>query len=229
MCTILSITNVTAVVDLVRVFTAEAGQVQELTSNEWINGYDFPRLPLLFNDLSCSLASWGLIPSWVKDNQQARQMRERTLNAKSETMYQLPSFRASAKEQRCLLPVNGFFEYQHRLAGKQKVPHLIELSGQQAFFLGGIAATWRDQVSFSIVTMPANSFLSTIHNSKLRQPVIVLADQVQQWLHPTSKQDDELFFAPNDELAIEAREFIRPPDKLLVKPPKKSSSQLHLF
>jgi putative SOS response-associated peptidase YedK len=80
--------------------------------------------------------SWGLIPSWVKDEEKAKKIAFNTFNARAETIFEKPSFRSSIKKRRCLILVDGFFEWQE-VKGK-KYPYYIKMSDSEAFALAGI-------------------------------------------------------------------------------------------
>ena len=68
-------------------------------------------------------ARWGLIPSWVKD----RKIGSRVINARAETITEKPSFKAAASRRRCLVPANGYFEWEKR--DGVKVPHFLHGDG----------------------------------------------------------------------------------------------------
>jgi putative SOS response-associated peptidase YedK len=133
---------------------------------------------------------WGLIPSWVKSGEQAKEITSKgsTLNAKSETAFDLPSFRDSIERRRCLVLADGFFEW--RQDPNDKIPHYISLKNQEAFAMAGIFDSWTDRgtgeerSAFSILTCEANPFMKKIHNVKMRMPVILPKEQEREWLNP---------------------------------------------
>ena len=132
---------------------------------------------------------WGLIPSWVRTEAEALNLRSKTLNARRETLFTLPSFRASAPTQRCLLPVNGFYEYQHLdrqgqpdPKGKRTQLYLLTCADHDAFFLGGLWSQWKGLLTFTLVTEPAGPLLSQIHNAKQRQPLLLSGNEAKTWL-----------------------------------------------
>ena len=125
---------------------------------------------------------WGLVPHWVKDEEQAGKLRFRTLNARSETIFEKPSFRGPIMSNRCLVLVDGFFEYKD-VNGK-KFPYLIRLKSEKAYALAGIWDTWNDRRTFSIVTTEANPLMAEIHNTKKRMPVILPRKLERVWLDP---------------------------------------------
>ena len=77
-----------------------------------ISGFAHPKVIIYTNDkpYEPKLSTWGLIPSWAKD---AYSIWNKTLNARGETIFEKPSFKKSAEEKRCLIPVEGFYEYHH--------------------------------------------------------------------------------------------------------------------
>ena len=85
-----------------------------------------------------SLARWGLIPSWSKDASGAARM----INARSETASTLPAFRESLRSRRCLVPADGFYEWQK--TGKAKQPFCFEVNDGELFAFAGIWDRWRD-------------------------------------------------------------------------------------
>jgi len=155
------------------------------------------------------VATWGLIPKWVKTNEDATKIRNQTINARSETVFEKPSFRSAILKGRCLVPVTGFFEW--RTIGKNKYPYLISQKEEEIFSLAGIVEEWLNKdtgeliQSVSILTKVADPLMSIIHNEKLRMPVIVTKEKEEQWIDSTlQKQQIELFFLPKKSL-LEAR------------------------
>ena len=173
----------------------------------WTNAFAHPMLPIILSEpREVEMASWGLIPNWVKTEDQAKEISVKTLNAKSETMFQLPSFRASAPNKRCLIPVNGFFEYQHRDGGKTKIPHFIHLKDSEVMYLGGLWTEWNGIFTFSICTMDANSLMAEIHNSKKRMPVIIRPELLEAWLDPGVPEVMSVMTTPSDDTPLVAEE-----------------------
>jgi len=129
---------------------------------------------------------WGLIPFWVKDEATAHKIRFRTFNAKAETIHEKPSFRTAVKDKRCLVLVDGFYEWRE-VAGI-KFPYHIKLVNEKAFALAGIWDMWENKKtgekirSFSIITTDANELLAKIHNTKKRMPVILRPEDEKRWL-----------------------------------------------
>lgn len=123
---------------------------------------------------------WGLIPSWAKDINVGYKM----INARSETAHEKPSFRQALKSRRCVIPANGFYEWQK--AGKSKIPHYIRLTENQVMSFAGLWDRWASpdgQVieSCTILTTEANDLLRPIHD---RMPVILSQNDLGRWLRP---------------------------------------------
>lgn len=125
---------------------------------------------------------WGLVPHWVRGEDMAGKIRFRTLNARSETIFEKPSFKGPIRSSRCLVLVDGFFEFKD-VNGK-KFPYLIRLKSEEAFALAGIWDTWSGKRTFSIVTTEANPLMAEIHNTKKRMPVILPRKLEREWLDP---------------------------------------------
>jgi len=123
---------------------------------------------------------WGLIPSWAKDASVAAKM----INARSETAGTRPAFRDVLKSRRCLIPADGFYEWQR--VGKTKQPYCFEVGNAQIFAFAGIWDRWKDPSgnwvkTCSILTTTANAVTSAVHH---RMPVILDADRYDLWLDP---------------------------------------------
>jgi putative SOS response-associated peptidase YedK len=85
-----------------------------------------------------SAMRWGLVPSWAKDTSRAA----RTINARSETASTKPAFRDALKSRRCLVPADGFYEWQRR--GSAKQPFCFEVGDGTLFGFAGLSERWRD-------------------------------------------------------------------------------------
>ena len=153
-----------------------------------VNGFTFPRMPTITNSDSESINfyNWGLIPSWVKQDSKADEIRKFTLNARVETVFEKPSFKNSIINKRCLIPATGYFEWYHHL-NKKKYPYLIYLASKEIFSFAGIWDKYQSDTgeikhSFSILTVEADDYTSKIHNSKKRMPLILKQEDEMNWL-----------------------------------------------
>jgi len=128
-------------------------------------------------------ARWGLIPHWAKDEK----IGYSTFNARADTVATKPAFRDAYKKQRCLVPANGFFEWQKTGTGKKdKQPYLIRLRGGDLFAFAGLWSWWKNPAgeeitSYTIITTEPNELLKPIHN---RMPVILSPTHYEWWLDP---------------------------------------------
>jgi len=159
----------------------------ELPSFYLVSGFSHPRLAVVRQD-GVFLHEWGLIPSWVKDQDTANDLRTKTLNAVGETVFEKPSFRKCIVSQRCLLPVSGFYEW--REVNGVKYPYYIQVTEQDYFSLGALYDIWINKDTgeirntFSIITTPANPLMEKIHNLKKRMPLILSPNDQMNWLEP---------------------------------------------
>lgn len=161
-----------------------------------LNGFAHPSVIVIANDEPSSFQAfdWGLIPFWVKGEDQAHQMAKRTLNAKSETVFDLPSFRSAIIQRRCIIPIDGFYEWLHYRS--KTFPHYIYPKDETVFSLGGIWEEWTDKATgeikktFSIVTTAANEVMDQIHNTKKRMPLILDPKTELDWLSPDLTKDE---------------------------------------
>jgi putative SOS response-associated peptidase YedK len=154
------------------------------------------------------MATWGLIPGWIKGETEADRIRFKTLNARSETVFEKPSFRHAVRENRCLIPVSGFFEF--REVNDRKYPYHIRMKDGRIFSLAGIFEDWDDPSgrvirTFSIVTAEANPLMAKIHNTKMRMPVILSLRDEGRWIDPLTDTDDlKEMMAPYEGKDLEA-------------------------
>jgi len=194
-------------------------------SQYYISGFEFPKLPVITDQHPDRIQSftWGLIPFWVKSRSQAMEIRAHTLNARSDTVFDKPSFRNAIRERRCLVPADGFYEW--REVGGKKYPYYIYLKSKEIFSFAGIWEEWTDRATgeiiktFSILTTNANPLMEQIHNTKKRMPVILPREQEFDWLKNglnreeiialTKPLDDTLMSAHPISKLINSRSFNR--------------------
>lgn len=132
-------------------------------------------------------AKWGLVPGWAKDPG----VGVRAFNARAETIAEKPTFKNAFMKRRCIVPANGYFEWQVTEDGK--APQFIHPADGSPLALAGLTEVWRASkddawlVTFSIVTTAARGEMRQIHD---REPVMLTSDDVDAWLDPQSTQDD---------------------------------------
>jgi putative SOS response-associated peptidase YedK len=169
-----------------------------------VSAFAHPTCAIVTDSPSMEVARWGLIPHWTRTADEAQKIRKMTLNARSETVFTLPSFRSLILQKRCLYPVTGYFEFQHR--DKEKIPHYIFLKNEDVFSIGGMYELWRNHLTnemlqtFTIITVPANDLCREIHNggnNPFRMPLIIGRENEKRWLDKSLKTTDiQQFFQP---------------------------------
>jgi putative SOS response-associated peptidase YedK len=131
---------------------------------------------------------WGLIPSWAKDPSIGYKM----FNARAETVAEKPSFKKAFQSRRCLIPADGFYEWQK--LGKARKPFYFSMKSGRPFGFAGLHETWvsPEQETIStctIITTQPNELVRSIHD---RMPVILLKEREQAWLDPTNRNREML-------------------------------------
>ena len=131
---------------------------------------------------------WGLVPSWAKD----LSIGSKLINARAETASQKPAFRAAFRYRRCLVPADGFYDWERGKGRKQ--PYLVSMADGSTFAFAGLWEKWHSAEgkvieSCTILTTDANELLSPIHD---RMPVILRPENYDVWLDPEAKQPELL-------------------------------------
>jgi len=121
---------------------------------------------------------WGLIPSWAKDMKVGYKM----INARKETLLEKNSFKSAVEKRRCLIPADGFYEWQKTEKGKQAFH--ISLIGQKLFAMAGLWDKWISPdgieiYSYTVITQEPNALMKDIHD---RMPAILTPEQESLWL-----------------------------------------------
>jgi len=175
-------------------------------------------MPVVTSD-GLHLMRWGLIPPWARDEK----IGYRLINARSETVFDKPMWKKPIMQRRCLIPANGFYEWQKRGDGKH--PYFVHLKDEQLFSFAGIWETWRHEgkiwETYSILTTTPNKDVDAIHD---RMPVILHRDDEAQWLAADNEQDIAVLLRPYGDGKIEAYEVgtevntVRVNDEGLIRP-----------
>ena len=132
-------------------------------------------------EVSLDPLRWGLIPYWCTDPAGGR----KPINAKCETIATLPTFRDAYRHRRCIVPVDGFFEWKAVKGQKAKQPYAIGMKDGTPFGIAGIWENWKEPASgewirtFAIITTDANDLVADIHD---RMPVILAPADYVRWL-----------------------------------------------
>jgi putative SOS response-associated peptidase YedK len=133
--------------------------------------------------------AWGFVPNWQRDPKP----KQRPINAKSETVARSGLFGEAFAHRRCIIPVDGFFEWRATKQGRQ--PYAIGMKDGSPFGLAGIWDNWKDPATgewtrtFAIITVPANALVAGIHD---RMPAILRPEDYERWLSPEPDARDLL-------------------------------------
>ncbi len=151
-------------------------------------------------------AHWGLVPSWAKDPK----IGNRMINARAETITEKSVYRNAFRRRRCIVPVDGFYEWAPIVGAKHKQPYFIHGRDEQPLAFAGLWEQWRrdDEPalrSCTIVTCAANEVMAPIHD---RMPVILPASAWNEWLDPTN----------DDQVGLQGLLVPAPPALLVVRP-----------
>lgn len=123
---------------------------------------------------------WGLVPSWAKDIRTGLKM----INARAESLADRPAYRSAFERFRCLIPADGFYEWQTIAGERRKQPFHITREDGSLFAFAGLWSVWHrgepDELrSCTIITTAANAAVTPIHD---RMPVILSREAEEPWL-----------------------------------------------
>ncbi len=139
------------------------------------------------HERECVQVRWGLIPAWAKDPGIGNKM----INARAETVAEKLAFRGALARSRCLVPADGYYEWQREgRMGQRKQPFYIRLRNGHPFAFAGLWERWAGPdgtivESCAILTTEPNESLKDIHE---RMPVILAQADYDQWLDPAIRQ-----------------------------------------
>ncbi|MEV8094938.1 SOS response-associated peptidase [Kitasatospora sp. NPDC085879] len=142
---------------------------------------------------------WGLIPAWAKSPETAVRM----INARADTVHEKPAYRQAFASRRCLIPVDGYYEWQTVPAGPDRPPrqpYFVSRADGGLLALAGLYEFWRDRslpadhpeawrVTCTVVTTEAEPMLAPIHE---RMPLFLDAGSFDAWLDPGLDDPDAL-------------------------------------
>jgi putative SOS response-associated peptidase YedK len=174
------------------------------------SAFSDPRLPIIkaSEPKRIAQARWGLVPRWARSAAEAEKLRLSTPNARAETLFEKPAFREAANDGRCLVLVDGFFEW--REVGGRKYPYHVRLKSGEAFAIAGVVDTWQGagesapRTAFSVITTRANPLLEFVHNTKKRMPAMLATEDERRWLAPLERGELEALLKPYDDAKMEA-------------------------
>ncbi|WP_343572528.1 SOS response-associated peptidase [Mycobacterium sp.] len=160
---------------------------------------------------------WGLIPPWAKADSDGAPASKGPLliNARAENVTTSPAFRSSAKTKRCLVPMDGYYEWRANADGAsgkkaRKTPFFLHRGDGEMLFMAGLWSVWKSAkdatplVSCTIITTEAVGELAEIHD---RMPLIAPEEEWDRWLDPDAPADVDFLAAPPSIEGIEVREI----------------------
>ncbi|HVQ97631.1 MAG TPA: SOS response-associated peptidase [Mycobacterium sp.] len=159
---------------------------------------------------------WGLVPPWAKAGADGAPESKgpQLINARAEKVTTSPAFRSSAKSRRCLVPMDGYYEWRATPGKKTgKTPYYMYRSDGDMLFMAGLWSVWRDPrdergstplLSCTIITTDAVGELAEIHD---RMPLVLPERDWDRWLNPDVPADAELLARAPDVRGIELREI----------------------
>ena len=159
-------------------------------------------IPILTNTRRYTLAHFGLIPSWAKDRSQMQ------INARSESVFEKVTFKEAYRARRCIILVNGYYEWLKGSGSEKSVPYYISPKSSYYFAFAGIYEEWYDNalgktiLSCALLTTNPNEFIEPIHD---RIPMILAKESWKTWLDPKSDYDtlNKLYtLYPNNEMQM---------------------------
>ncbi|MGE0219350.1 SOS response-associated peptidase [Mycolicibacterium sp.] len=161
------------------------------------------------------LMRWGLVPAWAKTTDDGGPDTKGPLliNARSDKVTSSPAFRSSAKSKRCLVPMDGWYEWRGEKGAK--TPFYMYAGDGEPLFMAGLWTTWRPKgaakaakplLSCTIITTDAAGPLAEIHD---RMPLTISAPDWDHWLDPDAPIDEGLLRGHGDLDRVEIREVSR--------------------
>ncbi len=136
-------------------------------------------------------ARWGLVPFWATD----RKIGSRFLQARSETVATTAAFRRAFTSRRCVVVVDGFYEWSHPASKKEaKVPHLVRPEEGRILPIAGVWERWRPEgeeplESCAVLTAPAGPRIATLHD---RMPLVLRPHEIETWLHGSVEEAEAI-------------------------------------
>ncbi len=166
----------------------EAELDQDFKKVYHVSAYDNPSMPVITDKEpdKFSFLKWGLVPFWIEDEKGVKDIRTKTVNARADTIFEKPSYKVPIKERRCLILMDGYFEW--REVNGKTYPYYIQKKNNDAFAVAGIWDEWEDKKNerklrtYSMISIDANPFIEKVNNKKKRMPVIFSEEEESKWI-----------------------------------------------
>ena len=179
--------------ELVKRFSIEHALLDWVARYNLAPSQEIPAITQMENGRTLHRLRWGLIPHWAKD----ASIGSRLVNARAETIDQKPSFRQAYRNWRCVIPADGFYEWQKNADHPKapKTPYYISHRDGELFGFAGLYEAWQPPEgglpiqSCTIITTEANEMMKPIHH---RMPVILTPEHESIWLDLNIDNKDRL-------------------------------------
>ena len=171
-----------------------------------------------------ALVRWGFVPAWAKEVKPGKPL----INARGETVADKPSFRNAFKRRRCLIPADGFYEWQGDVPGRKQA-YFIRRPDDGLFAFAGLWEHWMapdgsELETGLIVTTDPNRPVAAIHN---RMPVVIMPDDFDTWLSGEPRlAQSRIRPAPDDYFTAEPTRIERTAPPSLPKAPTSGHTSL---
>lgn len=190
------------------------------------------------------LMRWGLVPPWAKAGADGAPEAKgpMLINARADKVTTSPAFRSSAKSKRCLIPMDGYYEWRVNDAGEgkksRKTPFFMYRDDGEPLFMAGLWSVWKPAqdgpplLSCTIITTDAPGALGEIHD---RMPLVVPESDWDRWLDPDAPVDERFLSRPPDVHGIRMREVstlvnnVRNNGPQLIEPAESQPEQARLL
>lgn len=162
--------------ELARRFGRKTDLVRKFRPAYHVCAFSHLPYPVVTRDEQIQYFRWGLIPYWIGKAAQTVTIRNQTVVACAETIFENASFRVPIRRRRCLIPVSGFFGWHHGQA--QKTPYYVTVKDRPVIALAGVFDCWIDRdsdevvMTYSVITTEANPMMRHVNNRDCRMPVI---------------------------------------------------------
>ncbi|AOW92233.1 hypothetical protein BFN03_04600 [Rhodococcus sp. WMMA185] len=157
---------------------------------------------------------WGLVPSWAEEFGKGPVL----FNARADSVATKPSFRSAFARKRCLVPMDGWYEWQTEItegetgtsakksSRARKIPYYMSPEDGSRLYMAGLWSVWRDRsvdqspplLSCSIITVDSAAHLEEVHD---RMPLVMPRDRWAAWLDPEHAASPDLLVASPDAMS----------------------------
>lgn len=171
-------------------------------------------IPALLNNGNYLYTHFGFLPSW------AISKSSMNINARSESIYEKKTFRDAFRSRRCIIPINGFYEWE--VKDKNKIPYFVSDDSYDYLSLAGIWDEWFDEklnmkiVTVALITCDANDKLGKIHH---RMPVVLDKKDFKTWLYSENLKELNSLFKIYPSSKIDLHEVSSEVNKVLFDKP----------